>query len=112
MINLIVRWIINGLALYLVSYIIPGIHLTDFKSALIAVVVIGLVNALIKPILFLFTLPITVVTLGLFTLVINALMFMLASSIAPGFKVDGFLTALIGSILLSIISTMLHALVK
>lgn len=112
MIRIIARWIINALALYIVAKILPGIQLTDFGSALIAVLVIGLVNALIKPILFLLTLPVTVLTLGLFTFILNALMLMLASAITPGFKIDGFGTALIGSILLSIVTTILHSLVQ
>lgn len=112
MISLIARWVLNALALYIVARILPGIHLTDFGSALVAVVIIGLVNALIKPILFLLTLPVTVITFGLFALVLNALMLMLASSVTPGFKIDGFATALLGSILLSIITTILHSLVQ
>jgi len=112
MISLIVRWILNALALYIVARILPGIHLTDFGSALFAVVIIGLVNALIKPVLFLLTLPVTVLTFGLFALVLNALMLLLASAITPGFKIDGFGTALLGSILLSIITTVLHSLVQ
>ena len=112
MIKIIANWVLSALALFLVSRIIPGIRLQDFWSALIAVVIIGLVNALIKPILLLLTLPITILTLGLFTLVINACMLLLASGLTPGFKVDGFGSALIGSILLSVISTLLHALVR
>ncbi len=112
MISLIARWVLNALALYIVARVLPGIHLSDFGSALIAALVIGLVNALIKPIFFLLTLPVTVLTLGLFTFVLNALMLMLASALTPGFKIDGFLTALLGSILLSIVTTILHSLVK
>lgn len=112
MISLIVRWMLNGLALYIVAKILPGIHLLDFGSALIAVIVIGLVNALIKPLLFLLTLPVTIITFGLFALVLNALMLMLASALTPGFKIDGFGTALLGSILLSIVTTILHSLVR
>jgi len=110
--NIIAKWVLNALALYIVARILPGIHLSDFGSALVAVVVIGLVNVLIKPILFLFTLPVTFITFGLFALVLNALMFMLASSLTPGFKIDGFTTALLGSILLSLITTILHSLVQ
>jgi putative membrane protein len=112
MIGLIVRWVLNAFALYIVAKILPGIHLSDFFSALIAVVVIGLVNALIKPLLFLLTLPVTIVTFGLFALVLNALMLMLASALTPGFKIDGFGTALLGSILLSVITTVLHSFVQ
>lgn len=112
MISIIVRWFLNALALYIVAMVLPGIHLLDFGSALIAVVVIGLVNALIKPLLFLLTLPVTIITFGLFALVLNALMLMLASALTPGFKIDGFGTALLGSILLSIVTTVLHTLVQ
>ena len=111
MVNIIVTWFLNALALYIVAKVLPGIHLSDFGSALVAAIVIGWVNALIKPILLLLTLPISIVTLGLFALVINALMLLLASAISPGFKVDGFSTALVGSILLSIVTMILHSLV-
>ncbi len=112
MMKIAANWVLNAIALFIVSKIIPGIRLQDFGSALIAVVIIGLVNALIKPILFFFTLPITIITLGLFTFILNACMLLLASSLTPGFKVDGFGTALIGSIVLSVISTVLHSLVR
>jgi len=112
MISIIVRWVLNALALYIVATILPGIHLSDFGSALVAVVIIGLVNVLIKPILFLLTLPVTVITFGLFAFVLNALMLMLASALTPGFKIDGFGTALLGSILLSLITTVLYSLVQ
>lgn len=112
MLKIIANWVLSALALILVSKIITGITLADFGSALIAVVVIGLVNALIKPVLLLLTLPITILSLGLFTFVINALMLLLASQFTPGFKVDGFGTALIASILFSIISMLLRSLVR
>jgi len=112
MISIIARWVLNALALYIVARILPGIHLSDFGSALVAVVIIGLVNVLIKPILFLLTLPVTFITFGLFAFVLNALMLMLASSLTPGFKIDGFGTALLGSILLSLVTTILHSLVQ
>jgi putative membrane protein len=108
----IARWVLNALALYIVSQIVPGIHVANFTAALIAVFVIGLVNTLVKPILFLLTLPITIVTLGLFTLILNALMLLLAGSMLSGFSVDGFGAAFIGSILLSVVSTLLQSFVK
>lgn len=111
MMNVIIRWFINALALFLVSKIIPGIEVTNFGSALIAVVIIGLVNAIIKPIFILLTLPINILTLGLFTLVLNALMLWFAGSFTSGFVVSGFGSAFLGSILLSIISTLLFSLV-
>lgn len=109
---LIIKWFANALSLYLVSLILPGFIVRDFITALISVVVIGLVNAFIKPILLFFTLPINLVTLGLFTFVINALMLLLAARLIGGFEIDGLLTALIGSILLSVISTLLTSFVK
>lgn len=112
MVGIIIRWVLNALALYIVAKILPGFHLTDFGSALIAAVVIGLVNALIKPLLFLLTLPVTIITFGLFAFVLNALMLMLASALTPGFKIDGFVTALLGSILLSIVTTVFHSLIQ
>lgn len=108
----IARWVLNALALYIVSEIVPGVHVTDFKSAMVAVVVIALVNILVRPILFLLTLPATIVTLGLFTFVLNALLLLIASALSPGLEVEGFGAALLGSLLYSIVSTLLLALVK
>lgn len=108
----IANWFLSAIALFIVSRLVRGIELVDFGSALIAVIVIGLVNALIKPLFLLLTLPINILSLGLFTFVINALLLLLASSLTPGFQVHGFGTALIGSILLSIISMLLHSLVR
>lgn len=112
MLKLIMRWVVSALALYLVAMILPGIHLTNFASALVAVLIIGLVNALIKPVLFLLTLPVTIITFGLFSFILNALMLMFASAITPGFKIDGFITALLGSVLFSVMTTILHALIQ
>lgn len=108
----IARWVLSALALYIVSQIVPGVRVTDFPSAMIAVIVIALVNMFVKPILFLLTLPVTILTLGLFTFVLNALLLMLAGAISPGLEVDGFGAALLGSLLYSIISTLLLALVQ
>ena len=112
MFTILANWVLSALALYLVTRILPGFQVDDFGSALIAVIIIGLVNALVKPLFIILTLPATILTLGLFLLVINALMLMLASSFTPGFRVDGFGTALIGSILLSIITSFLQLLVR
>lgn len=112
MMKILANWVVNALALFIVSKIITGIRLQDFWSALMAVAVIGLVNTLIKPVLLFLTFPITILTLGLFTFVVNAFMLILASSLTPGFKVDGFGTALLGSILLSLVSTLLYSLVR
>jgi len=110
MVKLAANWVLSALALFLVSKIISGIYVADFGSALVAALVIGLVNALVKPILLFLTLPINILTLGLFTFVVNALLLMLSGAVTPGFRVDGFGTALVGSVLLSLISTVLHTL--
>ena len=112
MIKLIANWVLNALALYLVSRLVPGIHLASFYSALIAILLIGFINTLVRPVLLLLTLPITILTLGLFTFVINAVLFMFAGNLLGGFSVDGFWSALLGSILLSVITTLLHRLVS
>ena len=110
--NVLIRWFVNGLSLYIVSKIVTGIEVADFTTSLVAALVIGLVNTFIKPILSLFALPITVLTLGLFTFIINALMLLLASRIVPGFIVHDFWSALVGSILLSLVSTVLFSLIS
>ncbi len=109
MFELLIKWIIFALSLLFVAWIIPGIELTGFMAALWAVLMMGIVNIFIKPVLVLLTIPINIVTLGLFSIVINALLFWLVSKIVSGFEVKGFIAALIGSILLSIITTLLSA---
>jgi len=100
--KIILRWLLLAAALLLVANITPGVTVTSFGAALIAAVVIGLFNALLRPILVLLTLPITLVTLGLFLFVINALMFYFAAQILSGLRVDGFTAALIGSLIYSL----------
>jgi putative membrane protein len=110
--ELILIWILNAVALLVVAYILPGITVASFGSALIAALVLGLLNALVKPVLVILTLPITVVTLGLFLLVLNALVFWFAGSILKGFQVNGFWWALIGAIVYSIVSGLLSGLLS
>ena len=100
--KIVVRWLLLAAALLLVANIYPGVALKSFGSALIAALVLGLLNALLRPILVLLTLPVTVLTLGLFLFVINALMFYFAASLLDGFHVTGFVAALIGSLLYSL----------
>ena len=107
---LLLVWILNAVALLIVAYILPGITVASFGSAQIAALVLGLLNAVVKPLLILLTLPLTIVTLGLFLLVLNALVFWLAGSILKGFQVDGFWWAVIGAIVYSIVSTALAGL--
>lgn len=101
---MLLRWLLNALALLFVSYILPGFHVDSFWSALITALVLGLMNAIIRPIIILLTLPINILTLGLFTLVINGLMILLVSTIVRGFTVDSFGAAVLGSLLLWAIS--------
>jgi putative membrane protein len=108
--EIILVWILNAVALLIVAYILPGINVASFGSALIAALVLGLLNTLVKPLLILLTLPITVVTLGLFLLVINALVFWFAGSILKGFQVNGFWWAVIGAIVYSLVSGLLSRL--
>ena len=102
-------WILDALALLIVAYLFPGVQVDDWKAAAIAVLVFGLVNALVKPILIILTLPVTVVTLGLFLLVINALLFWGVAYVVPGFAVSGFWAALLGAVLYSLIAWALAA---
>ncbi len=107
---LLLVWILNAVALLIVAYILPGITVASFGSALIAALVLGLLNTVIKPLLILLTLPLTIITLGLFLLVLNALVFWFAGSVLKGFQVDGFWWAVIGAIVYSIVSTALAGL--
>ncbi|CAM5180910.1 phage holin family protein [Oligella ureolytica] len=102
--GIIIAWMINALALVLVGYLLPGVYVAGFGSALIAALVLGLINTIIKPIFVVLTIPVTIVTLGLFLVVINALMFWFAGSILKDFQVDGFWWALLGAIVYSIIT--------
>jgi putative membrane protein len=104
MIHLLARWVVNAAALLLVAYIYPGVTVASFGAALIAALVLGLVNAVIRPLLVILTLPVTIVTLGLFIFVINALLFWFVAEIVQGFRVTGFGAALVGSILYSLIT--------
>jgi len=96
--KLLLRWLISAAAIFAVPYIVPGVHVLDLYTAIIAALVIGLINLVIRPILIILTLPITILTLGLFTLVINALLFWFVSTFVKGFYVDGFVAALLGSL--------------
>lgn len=102
--RLIVLWLINSLALLTVAYVLPGIVVADFTTAMIAAVVLGLVNAFIRPVLILLTLPVTLLTLGLFIFVINGLLFWMVGSWLQGFTVAGFWSGFFGAIVYSIIS--------
>ena len=109
--RILLVWILNAFALWLVALIVPGVQVEENPMTLfIAAVVLGLVNALIKPLLVILTLPITVVTLGLFLLVINALLFWAVASLLPGFNVDGFWWAMLGALVYSLLTWALSSL--
>lgn len=104
MVYTILRWLLYSLVILFIAWLIPGISVSGIQSALIAIVIIGLINAILKPLVYLIALPINLLTLGLFSLVINALLFMLAGYLTPGFSVEGFWSALLGSLILSALS--------
>lgn len=99
---LLAHWLLSALLLWLVSLIVPGVHLAGARAALLAALVLGIANALVRPLLVLITLPITVLTLGLFLIVINALMLLLTSAIVGGFRVHGFGSALLAGLVLGV----------
>ena len=107
--KLIVRWLLLAAALLLVAHLYGGISVASFEAALIAALIIGLLNTLVRPVLVLLTLPVTLLTLGLFLFVINALMFWWAGSMFEGFKVPGFGAALVGSVIYSLCSMVIDA---
>ena len=107
----LVHWILSAIALWVVAHVVRGIYVSGPVAALIAALVIGFVNATLGLILKVLTFPLTLVTLGLFWFIINALMLKLAAAIVPGFNVRGFLPALIGAVLMSIVSSILQWLV-
>ena len=112
MFGMLIRWALSALALILTAKIVPGIMVQDFAALFIAALVLGLVNAIVRPILIFFTLPLTIVTLGLFLFVVNAITFGLAAWLVPGFDVNGFLPALLGSIVMSILSFIFSMFIK
>jgi putative membrane protein len=105
----LLRWLLLAAALLLVAHLYPGVTVTSFGSAMLAALVLGLLNALLRPILVLLTLPVTVLTLGLFLFVINALMFYFAAQLLSGLAVAGFFAALIGSLIYSLCGVVIDA---
>lgn len=108
---LIVKWLIMTASVMIAAYVIPGVTVSSFFSALWVALFLGIVNLLLKPLLILITLPINILTLGLFTFVINGLIILLASSVIKGFQVSGFWTAVLFSIILSIINYLMNLLI-
>jgi putative membrane protein len=108
----ILRLLLSALAVILLANILPGVHIDTYGIAILVAVVLSLLNFIVKPLLVIFTLPVTILTLGLFLLVINAIIILLASSLVSGFSVDGFWWALLFSLLLSILQSVLFAFLK
>ncbi|MBC8018543.1 MAG: phage holin family protein [Verrucomicrobia bacterium] len=108
MVRLLLSWVLNCFALFFVMKLVPGLQVDQFRDLFLATLVLGLLNALLRPIVLLFTLPVTILTLGLFTLVINGAMFYLAAHLVEGFRVTGFGTAFVAALLYSLFSFALN----
>lgn len=102
MMQILVRWIVSALVILASAMLLPGVHVQSFMTALVIAVVLGVINAILRPILIILTLPITLITFGLFLLVINALMIMLTTYIVPGFRVENFWWALLFGVIVAI----------
>lgn len=111
MTNWLVNWLLSALSLVIVAHVIPGFQVSGFAAALIAALVIGFVNGTIGVLLKILTFPLTIITLGIFWIVINALMLKLAAALVPGFRIQGFLPAFLGSIVLSLVNMALRFMV-
>jgi putative membrane protein len=109
MLKLLAKWLLSASALLFVAYVYSGVEVTNYTSALVAVVVIGLLNAVVRPVLVVLTLPVTVLTLGLFLFVINAIVFWLAAGVLDGFHVRGFVGALVGSLLYTAVGVVIES---
>jgi len=112
MTHLLVNWLLSALSLVIVANVVPGFQVNGFSAALIAAVVIGFVNGTLGFLLKIVTFPLTILTLGIFWLIINALMLQVAAALVPGFRVQGFIPALIGSIVLMLVNMVLKAVVS
>uniref|UniRef100_Q3AQH4 Phage holin family protein n=1 Tax=Chlorobium chlorochromatii (strain CaD3) TaxID=340177 RepID=Q3AQH4_CHLCH len=112
MLRLLLQWLINALAVYATAQILEGIHIRGFATAIAVALVFGLINTLVRPVLLFFSFPVIVLTLGLFLLVINALLLQLAALLVGGFSIDGFWWAVAGSVVISAISWLLSSLFR
>ncbi len=110
--RLLLHWILNAVALLIVAHVVPGVSVSDPVTALVAAVLLGLANAVIRPVLVLLTLPVTILTLGLFLLVINGLLFWAVSALTTGFEVRGFWAGVLGALVYSVLTTLLSLLVR
>lgn len=110
--RLLIKWLLYALALMLITYLVPGISVASFYTALIAALILGLINALIKPVILVLTLPFNIITLGLFTLIVNAFLFWLASTAVKGFMVAGFWPAFWGALAMWVVGWFINSVVK
>ncbi|MBE9045248.1 phage holin family protein [Pleurocapsales cyanobacterium LEGE 10410] len=110
MLQFLLTWLATAISLIITAFIVPGFAIVSFSSALFGAAVLGLVNAIVKPILVLLTLPLTILTLGLFLLVVNAIALGLVGYLTPGLTVAGFFPAVLGSIVLTVVSSLIHQL--
>jgi putative membrane protein len=109
--HFLLRVLLNAVALLVAAWLVPGIQISGAVAAILAGLLLGVVNALVRPVLLLLTLPFTLLTLGLFIFVVNAICFALTAALVPGFRISGFVAALLGSIVVSVVSWALNALV-
>ncbi|MGB5632336.1 MAG: phage holin family protein [Waterburya sp.] len=110
MLKFLLTWLATAVSLIVTAFIVPGFAIVSFSSAVVGAAILGLVNAVVKPILVLFTLPLTILTLGLFLLVVNAIALGLVSYLTPGFTITGFFPAVFGSIVLTVVSGLVNQL--
>jgi putative membrane protein len=110
--SIIVNLLLSAIAVVITAYILPGVHVNTFLTAIVVAVILGIANAIIKPILLILTLPVNILTLGLFTFVVNGLIVLLVSVLVRGFVVDGLLWAILFSIILSIVNWFISSLAK
>lgn len=112
MLGILANWLLSALTILAISQFVPGFQVATFKTAIIVALVLGILNALIKPILIILTLPITILTLGLFTFVINAFLLIMTARLVNGFVIDGFVPALIGALIIWLVNTIISSNVK
>ncbi len=110
--SFLLTWLVATVSLVITAYIVPGVVISGFQSAAIAAIIMGLVNAVVKPIITILTLPLTIVTLGLFLLVVNAICLSLVGYFTPGVQIDGFWPAVFGAIVLSVVSSLIGSFVN
>ncbi len=110
--GILFRWIVLTIAILFAAYVIDGIYVSGFFSAFFAAAILGILNAFLRPVLIILTLPFNILTFGLFTFIINALLLKMAAGVIPGFEIDGFWPAILGALIISIVSWLMNALIS